>query len=132
MIRGEELDLAELEKAWEAIATQTSWKLEPLLRFDNHDKTTSPTSEQELQGTQLNVVPVVVPTVSPNNNECDNPCGSEYIDVTIQESNTSVTGELPAVKNVGSRATNANKSTLANDSFLSNNTQLSFLDKNNA
>ena len=82
---------------------------------------------------KLNVVPVGVPTVSPNNNECDNPCGSEYIDVTLQESNnTSVTGELPAVKNVGSRATNANKSTLANDSFLSNNTQLSFLDKNNA
>ena len=42
VIRGEELDLAELEKAWEAIATQTSWKLEPLFRFDNHDKTTSP------------------------------------------------------------------------------------------
>ena len=97
-----------------AIATQTSWKLEPLFRFDNRDKTTSPTSEQELQGTQLNVVPVVVPTVSPNNNECDNPCGSEYIDATIQESNTSATSELPAVKNVGSRATNANKSTLAN------------------
>ena len=41
--RGEELDLAELEKAWEAIATQTGWKLEPLFRFDNSDKTTSPT-----------------------------------------------------------------------------------------
>ena len=54
-----------------------------------------------------------------NNNECDNPCGSEYIDVTIQESkNTSATGESTAVKNVGSRATNANKSTLANDRFF--------------
>ena len=115
MVRGKELYLAELKKAWEAITTQTSWKLEHLFRFDNHDKTTPPTSEQELQGTQLNVVP----TVSPNKNECDNPCGSEYIDVTIQESNTSIIGELLAVKNVGCRAINGNKSTLANDSFKS-------------
>ena len=60
MVHGEELDLAESEKAWETIATQTSWKLEPLFWFNNRDKTTSPTSEQELQGTQLNFVPVVV------------------------------------------------------------------------
>ena len=83
VIRGEELDIAELEKAQEAIATQTGWKLEPVFRYDNHDKTTSPTSELELQGTQFNVIHVIVPTVAPNNNECDD-CGSEdKVTVTI-------------------------------------------------
>ena len=84
MVCGEELDLAELEKAWKTIATQTSWKLEPLFRFDECNETTSTTSEQELQGTLFNVVPVVVPPVSPNNNKCDVPCGFEDKDVTIE------------------------------------------------
>ena len=106
--------------------------MEPLFRFEERNETTSTTSKQELQGTLFNVLPVVVLPVSPNNNECDVPCDSEDKDVTIQEVITSATRKSTALQNGDSRASNASRSALTSDSFLSNNSQLSFLDANNA
>ena len=41
MLRGEEATLQKLQEAWQQIAIQTEWKLEPVLRFyDNADDVT--------------------------------------------------------------------------------------------
>ena len=48
VVRGEERILQELQEKWGPVATQTSWRLEPLLEFEKTDPTT-PLSETTLE-----------------------------------------------------------------------------------
>ena len=65
VVRGEKLDVEQLEQQWEAIATHTNWRLESLFRFEDKDidATHVAATQQQLSCTQ----PIATPVVS----QCD-------------------------------------------------------------
>ena len=106
IVRGEEDLLQQVEGAWNTVAVQTAWKLEPAYMYEDKDTTQQWRNSEGCIDTALQQIVSNSESTAVNN-----------------------TDESTAINNNDeSTAANVSESTPANDSFPSRNVTLSFLD----